>query len=262
MKNLEISLTDGTKVFEAIVSNMNGIVAVSKNSLMPSLEELVKSVINGSYKIEFEDFTLDTSKADTIFERIEMFKNEDSFNVSFETLTAEKVLEYVYGDTLEFPIDVKKIADFFGIEVKEDKTLKYDGIAQASDGSYLIKYKKGDYSPVRERFTIGHELGHIFLHFPNNKNSFIDTGDDYQLAARGASSSDYTDYTLEQEAEAFAAQLLMPKKEIERFIQESQTQPPFMSSLKRHFAVSNGAIFRALKTYRLYDKVIDDCRWW
>ncbi len=262
MKNLEILLNDGTKVFEAIISNTKGIVAVSKDALMPSLEELVKSVIAGKYKIEFENFMLDTSEAKEIFDRIEMFMKEDSFHISFETLTANKLLEYVYGDKVEIPVDVKKVAGFFGIDVLEVPTLAYDGLAKASDGSYMIQYKKGDFSPFIERFTIGHELGHIFLHFPANKDVFVDKGDDYQMAARGASSQSYTDYALEQEADAFAAQLLMPKKEIERFIEESKTHPPFMSSLKSHFAVSNGAIYRALKAYGLYDKVIDDCRWW
>ena len=262
MKNLEIFLSDGTKVFEAVISKQHGIISISKNTTMPSLEAIVTSAINGEYILEFEDSTIDTSALDDIFQRVELLKNDDSFHIKFDVITPQKVLEYVYGDKIETPVDMQKIADFFNIDVKENNALSYDGIALNRDYGYKIEYKKGDYGTVKDRFTVGHELGHIFLHFPTHTNSFMDTGDDYQMVARGASSSMYTDYKLEQEAESFAAQLLMPKKEIECFIDESRTQPPLMSSLKRHFNVSNGAIFRTLKSYNLLDKVIDDCRWW
>jgi len=46
MKNLEIYLDDGTKVFEAIISNHTGIVKVDSNTKMKTLELLVQSVID------------------------------------------------------------------------------------------------------------------------------------------------------------------------------------------------------------------------
>jgi len=261
MKNLEIFLSDNTKVFEAVISKKDGIVAVAKNNIMPSLEDIVISVIEGKYKIEFENDTLDTSTTDDIFQRIEMFKKDDTFNVVFDIITPSKVLEYVYCDTIKVPVDVKKIATFFNIEVSENNKLPYDGIAINRTKGYTIEFKKGDFGVVKERFTIGHELGHIFLHFPTNSNSFMDSGDEYQAVARGASSSMYANYKLEQEAESFAAQLLIPEKEIRNYIENSQLKP-MMSELKKMFKVSNGAIFRTLKSYNLLDKVVDDCRWW
>jgi len=164
---------------------------------------------------------------------------------------------------------MQKIANFFNIEVTENSTLKYDGIAVANNGNYKIEYKKGKYGNVKDRFTVGHELGHIFLHFPSSNNSFMDNiNEDYsieentQIAARGASSSSYENIQQEQEADAFASALLMPENQIMKIIKESGDIKPSMSSLKRKFNVSNGAIYKALNKYGLLDKVIDDCRSW
>jgi Zn-dependent peptidase ImmA (M78 family) len=165
---------------------------------------------------------------------------------------------------------MQKIADVFNIEVIENSTLKYDGVAVANNGNYKIEYKKGNYGGnVKDRFTIGHELGHIFLHFPSGNNSFMDNiYEDYsieentQMAARGATSSSFENIQQEQEADSFASALLMPENQIIKIIKESGGIKPSMSSLKRKFNVSNGAIFRALRKYGLLDKVIDDCRWW
>lgn len=261
MKNLEIFLSDGTKVFEAVISKQYGIITLSNKNIMPSLEAIVTSAIDGNYSIEFKNKTIDTSKTNDVFKRVEMLKKEDSFHIKFDVITPQKVLEYVYGESVKIPVNVNEIANFFCIKINENDDLPYDGMAINSDDGYRIEFKKGDYGDVKERFTIGHELGHIFLHFPTHNNSFMDNGDEYQTVARGASSSRYANYKFEQEAEEFSAHLLMPEKEIQKYIHLS-TKKIRMSELKKKFNVSNGAIFRTLKNYNLLDKVIDDCRWW
>jgi len=94
MKNLEIFFDDNTKVFEAIISNNKGIVKIHHNTKMHSLKSLIQSVIDGKYKIEFENKNIDTSKQNTIFDRIELFKNQENFKIIFTNLTAQKILEY------------------------------------------------------------------------------------------------------------------------------------------------------------------------
>lgn len=61
--------------------------------------------------------------------------------------------------------------------------------------------------PQRQRFTIAHELGHLLLH--NYKTAHADSG--FKLRYRDAASS--TGEVIEEiEANAFAAELLMPAK--------------------------------------------------
>lgn len=60
----------------------------------------------------------------------------------------------------------------------------------------------------REIFTLAHELGHVLLHL-NTEPSFIDTN---------MTIADRSDDIREQEANYFAACLLMPSDEIDRFI--------------------------------------------
>lgn len=60
----------------------------------------------------------------------------------------------------------------------------------------------------RELFTLAHELGHIVLHFDKEK-SFIDN--DLTIA-------EHNNNEIEQEANYFAACLLMPSDEVDRFI--------------------------------------------
>jgi len=81
----------------------------------------------------------------------------------------------------------------------------------------------------------------------DNINEDYSLEENTQMAARGAASSSFENLQQEQEADAFASALLMPENQIIKIIKESGDTKPYMSSLKRKFNVSNGAIFRALK---------------
>jgi len=274
MKSLEIYLDDGTKVFEAIISNQTGIVKVDSNIKMKSLELLVQSVIDGEYKLEFENRILDTSCVDTIFDRIEMFKNEENFKIVFDVVSPIKVLEYVYGNDIPFYKDIKKIVEFFNVEINSVENIKGIGEALFSNNKFSINYKK-QYYKQREDFTIAHELGHIFLHFSTDKKiHFEDFDEDLKPSNNTnytqilkAARDDISNYNkqLEDEADNFARSLLVPKFQLEKFINDFENrykEKPNMSYLKNEFCVSNGTIFYALRNYNLLYKVYDDCRYW
>lgn len=70
---------------------------------------------------------------------------------------------------------------------------------------YLSQYT----SPARDRFTIAHELGHLFLHLPMVKK--IDPHGTMR-ATRWIDNSDKEQQRAEWEANWFAAALLMPRK--------------------------------------------------
>lgn len=274
MKNLEIFLDDNTKVFEAIISNNYGVIKSHDNVLMPELLELVNSVISGEYKIEFENRILDTSLADNIFDRIEIFKSGENFRVDFNTVSPLKILDYVYQNEIPYLKDIQYIVDFFDISLNKTDDIKGIGEALSRDNKFIINYKE-QYYKQRERFTIAHELGHIFLHFSTDKKKHFEDFDKELEVANNtsykndlkAARGDLSNYDreLENEANSFAEELIIPKFQLEHLVNqyiETYKQKPFMSTIKRAFNVSNGTAFYALRDANLMHNVIDDCRPW
>lgn len=63
-------------------------------------------------------------------------------------------------------------------------------------------------SPERDRFTIAHELGHYFLHFPAIKKKYPDS---LMVATRWVNENDEAHKRAEWEANWFAAAFVMPE---------------------------------------------------
>jgi Zn-dependent peptidase ImmA (M78 family) len=63
-------------------------------------------------------------------------------------------------------------------------------------------------SPTRDRFTIAHELGHLFLHYPRIAREHPN---DWMVATRWVDEDDPDQQRAEWEANWFAAAFLMPK---------------------------------------------------
>lgn len=93
----------------------------------------------------------------------------------------------------EPPIDPWAIAREIGVEVVEVDAPGWDGALQ-SDETRAVAWLKRDEHPVRKRFTLAHELGHLLLH-PTGL-TFRDTS--------------FSGDARETEANLFAAGLLMP----------------------------------------------------
>ncbi len=128
----------------------------------------------------------------------------DHNNIENEAL---KVLEA--NNITEPVVDVRKIATSAGYEIKEIKMPDgFGDVAGFHDAEKKIIYIAADDSPQRKLFTIAHELGHIFLGHPNYSVVF-------RLPKRDA---DYPE--VEQEANSFAAHLLMPSFMLWKYIQK------------------------------------------
>lgn len=84
--------------------------------------------------------------------------------------------------------------------------------------------------PLRQTFTVAHELGHKILHDEWAKSS------DYKVLLRDSEGSDQQDFR-EKEANAFAANLLMP-----RFMMDRYWESLSHSQLSQLFAVSVPAV--------------------
>src|SRR5690606_683483 len=88
------------------------------------------------------------------------------------------------------------------------------GMLVDRNGSSIIGVN-ASHHPNRRRFSIAHELGHALLH-DDVSRQFVDS---YTVAFRNAASSLGIDRH-EVEANAFAAELLMPRNEIANYLQE------------------------------------------
>ena len=246
--------------FDGIISRDNKLIH-THYSLVKSYENTVKSILDKTFEVEYEDFTFRVDEIDDCFERfIKVGKETNLIYGEISGISTSYILDIVYSDGINPPISTQKIADFFDIEIKQNNNLSCDGIAVANNNNYEIEYKKGNYGNVKDRFTIGHELGHIFLHFANKEETFTDTmNEDYQLASRGTTSATIKELTLEKEADLFASSLLIPKDVLIEEINKCETRP-YISDLKRIFNISNGAMYKALVRYGLLALVIDDTR--
>ncbi len=110
------------------------------------------------------------------------------------------------------PVPVEKIA-------KEEGVTLYAKPLDADMAGFFYRDKdvvaigvNTSQSPVRQRFTIGHELGHFLLHEYENLHW---DHDNFRVRLRGPESSEGTN-TAEIEANLFAAELLMPTPFLER----------------------------------------------
>jgi Zn-dependent peptidase ImmA (M78 family) len=144
------------------------------------------------------------------------------------------------------PIPVDQVAQKAGVVVTELEIGEdISGMLVISEGGAVIGINSIDVA-YRKRFAIAHELGHFFLHKDKNQ-LFLDK--DFLVKWRNPNSnSNYTaeEVVQEQEANAFAASLLIPKSYIEIAMATRQfknlNENDLFTELAKLFAVSIPAI--------------------
>jgi len=146
----------------------------------------------------------------------------------------------------EIPVPIRKIAERIGLNIHP-----YD-LGENISGVLVIEKEQGTIginpleSSVRQRFTIAHELGHFILHKNNNDSLFVDK--DFKVLFRNQESTT-GELKREQDANAFAAAILMPKNILKKKIDELSldlTDEDAVKSLAQMFDVSAIAM-----TYRI-----------
>ncbi len=158
--------------------------------------------------------------------------------MSFNFFTVRKFAWYIIKKyNLKIPIDL----DFLLKELDID--IEWAFLPQNIDGAALPgKFSRGlivlntGRIKTRERFTIAHEIGHILWHYPKvdiEKTLFLDLGDDNSKN--------------EREANVFATELLMPRKEVIKAFYHTQN----ISELAEFFQVSKQAMSIRLEELKL-----------
>lgn len=180
---------------------------------------------------------------------------------------AKELITIVYGEAYTKKIDPFYIAEYFNIEINIDYGIT-DGIGKSEFFGEKIKISYKPTNRFRDKFTIAHELGHIFLHFMKGKSfCFIDTFDEMdttpcnnqtygqklqiaRLSEKGSFDSSYN--ILELEANQFAGELLVPKYTVEFVLKTIPKGKAINASiLKDYFDVSNDVIRHSLYDYGL-----------
>lgn len=155
-----------------------------------------------------------------------------------------------YGN-LTLPIKVEEIAKMEGLKVTpfplEDDV---SGLLVIEKGQGVIGYNQNE-SRVRRRFTIAHELAHYFLHSEHHK-FFVDKV--FRAYRNAAAVLNPEIQVLEQEANAFAAAILMPESIIKKEIEKTQIDlgsEDEVRELAKLFDVSTTAMHYRLANLKL-----------
>jgi Zn-dependent peptidase ImmA (M78 family) len=141
----------------------------------------------------------------------------------------------------ELPVDLKKIARHHGITLTEKSAEELGTLSGRvtlhPDGRGEIEYRASD-PPVRQRFTIAHEIGHLLLrHVEQGGEAMRDDSKSFSRKSYDPK---------EAEANRFAAEILMPADTV-RFMIEQSPNPPTLKSMARRFEVSELAMQYRLK---------------
>jgi len=145
------------------------------------------------------------------------------------------------------PVTLKPIAQKLGIElIEEDLGEELSGVLIKEDERVVIAVN-ADHHENRRRFTTAHEIGHFVLGHPGEM--FVDKTLRQKaiVVRRDGRSSEGTDRH-EIEANRFAAELLMPKRLVEkemtkRLSKHEQPSPEkLVADLAEQFRVSRQAM--------------------
>lgn len=141
------------------------------------------------------------------------------------------------------PVPVDEIVERLGAAIsREPFRGGISGMLYRSEGRAVVGVNSAE-PPTRQRFTIAHEIGHLLLH--EGRPLIVDRH--VRVDRRDSSSSTGTKRE-EVEANAFAAELLMPEEMVRRHAEElvrddgSLPADRLVNRLAREFDVSGQAM--------------------
>jgi len=141
-------------------------------------------------------------------------------------------------------VDVEAIARQHQIVVQHQKVDdSFSGfLLRTNNPAAIVIGVNERHPPVRRRFTIAHELGHFFLH--EHEKLRVDQGT-FVINRRDERSSTGTDIQ-EIEANAFAAELLMPREFVLNDIDDFKKNPisdhTLLAGIAHRYGVSEAAM--------------------
>ena len=153
-----------------------------------------------------------------------------------------------------FPVDVKALALSIGQQMKDaDRIVEVQALAaptfegglfELSVGKWALIYNDAHTSPRRSRWTQAHELGHFLVHRALRKS--------FECSAGEAAGWNAGDRDIEREADEFASNLLLPRKQFDQKLAGQPIDFDSLSGVADFFEVSLTAT--ALRCVRLTDE--------
>lgn len=112
------------------------------------------------------------------------------------------------GQGTDLPVDIEAIARHLRAQIVEERLDRSVSGMLYRDDDHIVIGVNASHPEQRRRFTIAHELGHLVLH--KGRPLVVDH---VRVNFRDANSSAATDFE-EIQANAFAAELLMPRDQV------------------------------------------------
>ena len=132
------------------------------------------------------------------------------------------------------PIPIEEIARALDMQISRAPSTEFSGLLIRKDGRALIGINSSE-APVRQRFTIAHEIGHFILH--PQQDAFVD----HRKERTGGEAKP----PRERQADMFAAALLMPRqnllKDFRKLAKDGYTEN-IPVTLAKQYAVSEEAM--------------------
>lgn len=153
---------------------------------------------------------------------------------------------------IEAPVSLDVIAHRLGVSVD------YTQLGEDVSGLLVVEEDRGvigvnkEHAPVRQRFTLAHEIGHYLLHRQSSE-LFIDKK--YNAIFRDTKSSKGED-RMEIQANQFAAALIMPKILLEERINKDELDlgdDSVIEELANEFGVSIQALVYRLSNLGIFE---------
>lgn len=184
--------------------------------------------------------------------------------LKFADKSPEKVLEAVYGDSMENlkpHFSPYKVAEYLGIPV--DKDINLDDAGNDIEGKAFVDNKNpkiwiNDFlGDNRKKFTLAHEIGHVLwdivpaIDAVGLSNSFEDHGGTLSFNRDGVGG------IREYRANDFAGRLLMPqvvlRRELRKLVKENNSTESaiIVPALAEKFEVSEQAMIVRLKKLKI-----------
>lgn len=144
------------------------------------------------------------------------------------------------GMTEVVPVPVEQLVSWAGAQLAmRALPANVSGMLIRDDSRQVVAINAGD-PKTRQRFTMAHELGHLRMH----RGVFVDT---FRVNERNVKAHQGTDLE-EIQANAFAAELLMPNREVVAASREllrsrgALSEPELVERLAKRFDVSHQAM--------------------
>ncbi|MBI5694256.1 MAG: ImmA/IrrE family metallo-endopeptidase [Nitrospirae bacterium] len=180
-----------------------------------------------------------------------------------------------YHSDRSIPVPIEEIIEFqLGLNIVPlpglHRDLELDGFVSSDLKDIFVNEAACDAYPTRYRFTLAHEVGHIFLHKHVFRKARFSTFSEWKTFGNSIPEKDYA--ALEFQAYAFAGLVLVPKEHLEKLTDSYVKKilkegislndnwdfawDRIAARLAKDFEVSSEVIDRRLK----YDKIFDKYR--